>query len=163
MDLERLPKNFPHGSGNGTLQVAAWHLQTLLSAISSTDSKVMFLTALNAAGMSALVGIAVTSSPEEWLLGLGFALSGLCVLIGLGRLWAADVRQFPRPNEAWETAISVGEASDLLAWQHFLAVQDAVIQADAALRRSALVMRALLVLTPTSLALVVAAALIVFD
>ena len=145
------------------LQVAAWHLQTVLTAIGNSDSKVMLLTALNAAGLSALVGIAITSSPEAWLLGLGFTALALCVVIGLGRLWAADVRQFPTPDEAWNTATSVGEGADWLQWQLFLAVREAVALADISLRRSTLVMRAMLALTTVSLTLLVAAALTAID
>lgn len=159
MDLEQLAKDFPDGSGGSTLQMAAWHLQTLLTAIGNSDSKVMFLTALNAAGLSALVGVAIASSPAVWPLGLGFALSSLSLLIGLGRLWASDVEQFPGPDDAWKTARRVGENADFLQWQHFLAVREAAAQADDSLRRSALIMRTLLILTPISLALVLASAL----
>jgi hypothetical protein len=160
MDLEHLAEEFPDGSGGSTLQIAAWRLQPLLTAIGNSDGKVMFLTALSAAGMSALVGIAAASSPASWPLGFGFAFSGLSVVIGLGRLWAADVQQFPNPDEAWNSASEVGENSDLLQWQHFSTVREAVAQADDSLRRSTLIMRILLIETPVSLALVVAAALV---
>ena len=163
MDLEQLAKSFPAGNGGATLQIAAWHLQTVLTAISNSDSKIMLLTALNAAGLSALVGIAITSSPAVWLLGLGLTLSGLCVVIGLGRLWAVDVPQFPDPDEAWGTAQLVGESTDWLQWQLFLAVREAVLLADVSLRRSTLVLRSMLSLTPISLALLVVVALTVID
>ena len=128
-------------------------------AIGGTDSKVMFLTALNAAGLSALVGIVVTSSPPLWLSVFGFTALGMCVVIGLGRLWAAEVPQFPSPDQVWEASTRVGEGADWLQWQLFLVVREAAAQADNSLQRSTMTMRIMLAMTPMSLALVVAAAL----
>lgn len=159
MDLDQLAKSFPTGNGGATLQAAAWHLQTILMAIGGTDSKVMFLTALNAAGLSALVGIVVTSSPPLWLSVFGFTALGMCVVIGLGRLWAAEVPQFPSPDQVWEASTRVGEGADWLQWQLFLVVREAAAQADNSLQRSTMTMRIMLAMTPMSLALVVAAAL----
>ena len=154
----------PHASdpspegGATSLEVAAWHLQSLLAAIGNADSKIMLLSALNTAGMSGLIGIAVATEPFGWLFGLGLASSSLCLALGLGRLWAADVRQFPTPDDALEFARHAGVDHQALAWRHFAAIQDAVAQVDASLQRSTRVMRILLLATPLALLLVVATA-----
>ncbi|MDE2892459.1 MAG: hypothetical protein OXN86_08170 [Chloroflexota bacterium] len=69
-----------------TLSVAAWHLQVLLSALANLDTKIMFVTALNVAGLSALIGVTVTANPVNWLFWLGLVASGLAVLLGFARL-----------------------------------------------------------------------------
>ncbi len=51
------------------LEIAIAHMQVLLASIASFDGKVMFLTALNVAGISALVGIAASSDPWLWCSG----------------------------------------------------------------------------------------------
>ena len=153
------PDDLPSEGGASSLEVAAWHLQALLAAIGNSDSKIMFLSALNTAGMSALVGVAIASNPSQWLLVAGLAISGLSVAIGLGRLWAADVWQFPTPDDALEFARHAGIDRDALIWRHFFAVQEAVDHADASLQRNTQVMRVLLLATPISLSLVIATAM----
>ena len=142
-----------------SLEVAAWHLQTLLLAIGQSDGKVMFLTALNTAGMSALIGITVAGEPPEWLLGIGIAMSGLCLVVGLGRLWAAEVRQFPSPTEVLQFARQALVDDSNLQWRHFFALEAAIDEAEASHRRSHLILRLLLLTTPISLSIVVATAL----
>ena len=159
MTTEREPVQEPLRGGATSLEIAAWHLQALLAAISGSDGKIMFLTALNVAGMSALIGVAVTSDPTVWLLGLGFAVSGVCIAMGLSRLWAADVRQFPTPTEALHFARDMDADADALAWRHFFAVQAAAIRADRSLRRRSRLTRTLLIGTIIALTVVVAAAL----
>ena len=160
MNQSNMPAGAASPEGGATsLEVAAWHLQALLAAIGNADSKIMFLSALNTAGMSALIGVAVASDPIVWLFGLGLSLSGFCIALGLGRLWAADVSQFPTPDEAFELARQAGQDYGSLVWQHFAVLQDAVDHADAYLRRSTQVMRLLLLATPTSLAVVVVTAM----
>ncbi len=145
--------------GEASLEVAAWHLQALLAAISGFDGKIMFLTALNVAGISALIGVAVTSDPSTWLLALGLGISGICVMLGLSMLWARNVQQFPTPEDALRFAKEVEMGRDDLAWRHFIALQQAVKQADETLRWRSLATRTLLVATPIALSVVVAAAL----
>ncbi len=148
----------PPGGAAISLEVAAWHLQTLLSAISQSDGKVMFLTALNAAGMSALIGVTVAADPSDWLLGAGLVLSSLCLVIGLGRLWAAEVRQFPSPSEALSYARVAAADGSNLEWRHFFAVEAAIDEAEASHRRSLQILRSLLLMTPASLSVVLATA-----
>lgn len=149
----------PPEGGAGTLEVAAWHLQVLLTSLAGTDGKIMFLTALNVAGVSALIGVAITSEPSPWLLGVGLAISSLCVALGLARLWAADVEQFPTPQDALRFALQARRDPNAIAWRHFLAIQLAADQANEALHRRRSLFRALLVATPLALAVVVATAL----
>lgn len=145
--------------GASTLQVAAWHLQVLLTSIAGFDGKIMFLTALNVAAGSALIGVEIAADPSAWIVAAGLALLGICVLIGLGVLWAAHVQQFPTPIDALQFAEETQAQSELLHWRHFAAVQDAVEQAQDALRRRTFIMRVLLAMTPLAMLIVVAAAL----
>ncbi len=128
-------------------------------SIAGYDGKIMFLSALNVAGISALIGIEITADPGVWALGVGLAGTGLCVFVGLGSLWTAVVKQFPTP----ENSLSFARESDVndnsIAWRHFFAIEEAIRHADVALSRQKTVMRALLLLTPLSLAVVVVAAL----
>lgn len=149
----------PPEGGSHTLEIAAWHLNILLTSLAGTDSKIMFLTALNVAGVSALIGIAVTSEPSSWLLGSGLLIAGLCVALGLSRLWAAEVDQFPTPQEALHFARQPQANSEAIAWRHFFAIQAATARANEALRRRRMLFRLLLVATPVGLAVVIAAAL----
>ena len=149
----------PVEGGKASLEVAAWHLQVLLMSLAGFDGKIMFLTALNAAGVSALIGVAVTSEPSPWLLGLGLAISSICVAAGLARLWVADVDQFPTPREARRFAEQGTADADAVAWRHFFAIQEAVARAELTLRRRGRLLRMLLIITPIALAVVVATAL----
>lgn len=141
-----------------SVDVAAWHLQVLLTSLSSFDGKVMFLTALNVAGISALIGFAIAADPIDWLFGLSLGAASLCVTIGLGRLWSRDVRQFPSPDEAlvYSQAPNIDESA-IVTW-HFYAIRDATLQADATRRWLIRLVRILLVLTLASLSLVIATA-----
>lgn len=141
------------------LEIAIAHMQVLLSSIAGFDGKVMFLTALNVAGISALVGIAVSSDPWLWLFGLGVASSTACVLLGLGNLWARDADQFPTPNEAMHIALRNDQGESALAWQYLKAIGRITERADKVLVRKSRLMRRLLVGTPISLGFVVATAL----
>ena len=50
--------------GGRALEIATAHLQVQLTSIAGFDGKLMFLTALNVAGISALVGIAASADPS---------------------------------------------------------------------------------------------------
>ena len=151
--------DFPSKGGASSLEVAAWHLQVLLVSIAGYDGKIMFLTALNVAGISALIGIEITAEPPVWAIGVGLAGTGLCVFVGLGSLWTAGVKQFPTPENALSFARESDVGDNTIAWRHFFAVEDAIRHADVALSRQKTIMRALLLLTPIALAVVVIAAM----
>ncbi len=94
-------QNDPPPAGIGrALQIAIAHEQVLLASIAGFDGKLMLLTVLNVAGVSALVGIAASADPITSLFGLSMASCAICALAGLGNLWARDVDQFPTPDEA---------------------------------------------------------------
>ena len=149
----------PFGDQDRSLDVAAWHLQMLLTSVSSFDGKIMFLTALNVAGMSALIGIVLASDPSVWLLSLGFLLLSACVALGLGVLWSANLLQFPSPDDVLAAVGEVGDDPDELVRRHFAAIQDAAERAEDSLRLRIQTMRALLGMTPVALTVVVAAAI----
>lgn len=142
-----------------SLEIAARHLRELLAAVSGSDGQIMFLTALNVAGVSALIGVEVAADPSSWLLASGLTLSGLCIALGLSRLWASDVGQFPTPEEILRIAREHGHDSDALAWRHFYAVQLAIRDAEDHYRRRKLVMRALLLGTAMAFVTIAAAAI----
>lgn len=150
------PDEAPTDGGESTLQVAAWHLQILLTSLAGFDGKIMFLTALNAAGISALIGLVATSEPSLWLVGFGLVLSGVCVVLGLGSLWAPNARQFPTPEESLRI---MSDGPSEMSRTHFFALREAVQQAEPALRRRLLLTRMLLLMTPIALAIAVATAL----
>ena len=141
------------------LEIAIAHEQVLLSSIAGFDGKLMLLTVLNVAGISALVGIVASADPIAWLFGLSMASCALCALAGLGNLWAGDVDQFPTPEEAIRIARENPDGEDELTWWYLGAVKDASQRAERVLNRKTMLMRALLVGTPVSLGLVVAVAL----
>lgn len=143
---------------NRALEIAVAHMQVLLSSIAGFDGKLMLLTVLNVAGISALVGIAASADPIAWLFGLGMASCALCALSGLANLWAGDVDQFPTPDDAIHAA-RANTDNDVLAWKYLLAIRDVSLRAHEALRRKLFLMRLLIVATPSSLGLVVATAL----
>ena len=149
----------PMGDAQSALNVAAWHLQMLLTSVSSFDGKIMFLTALNVAGLSALIGIVITSEPMVWLTSLGFVLASICAAIGLGVLWSADLQQFPSPDEIQSTAGEVGNQPEEQIRRHFASIREATKEAEAQLRFRIRTMRVLLVATPSALAVVIAAAI----
>lgn len=148
----------PEGTARA-LEVAAWHLQVLLTSLAGFDGKIMFLTALNVAGGSALIGVAATSDPSVWLLGTGLSVAGVCIALGLRNLWAANIQQFSTPREALRIARDATGGSEMRDWQYFLAIQLAVRWADDSLRRRVQLMRILLVGTPVALALAAVTAL----
>ena len=148
----------PQGAARA-LDIAIAHEQVLLSSIAGFDGKLMFLTALNVAGLSALVGIAVSAEPWLWLFGLSMAACAVCALSGLANLWAGDVDQFPTPDEAIRAADENTQGPDALAWRYLTAVQKVSQDAQGVLRRKLVLMRTLLATTPISLGLVVATAL----
>ena len=152
------PDTASDGDASRSLDVAAWHLQMLLTSVSSFDGKIMFLTALNVAGMSALIGIVITSVPADWIVSLGFALLSMCVVLGLGVLWSANLQQFPSPDEILLASQGSAKRPSELAQRHFAAIQDASERAADALRLRIRTMRSLLALTPPALIIVIAAA-----
>ena len=141
------------------LEIAVAHMQVLLSSIAGFDGKVMFLTALNVAGISALVGIAASTEPALWLFGFSLASSTICVLLGLGNLWTRDADQFPTPDEAMHIASTNKQGGDALAWRYLKAISRITQNANKVRSRKARLMRRLLIGTPISLGLVVATAL----
>ena len=149
----------PVGGGDRSLDVAAWHLQMLLTSVASFDGKIMFLTALNVAGMSALIGIVIASDPLIWLLTVAFILSSVCVALGLGVLWSANLQQFPSPEDVLAAVGEVGGEPDELVRRHFAAIQDAAERAEDSLKLRIRTMRVLLGVTPIALLTVVAAAI----
>ena len=149
------PDEIPPVGGVSSLEVGAWHLQVLLSSLASFDGKIMFLTALNVAGVSALIGVEISTDSSWWLVGAGLAVSGAGVAFGLGSLWTAHLEQFPTPVDALPLALGSGEDVNALAWRHFHAVKDATHRAEDALRRRTWVMRGMLLTTPMALAIVV--------
>ena len=86
----------PPRGGARALEIAIAHEQVLLSSIAGFDGKLMLLTVLNVAGISALVGIAASADPVAWLFGLSMASCALCALAGLGNLWAEMLINSPR-------------------------------------------------------------------
>ena len=133
-------------------------MQVLLASIAGFDGKLMLLTVLNVAGVSALVGIAASADPTAWLFGLSMASCALCALSGLANLWAGDVDQFPTPDEAIHAARGNPD-DDALMWQYLLAIRDVSRRANRTLRRKLLLLRILIAATPGSLGMVVATAL----
>lgn len=145
------------------LNVAAWHLQVLLSALANLDSKIMFVTALNVAGLSALIGVAVAADPLDWLFWLGLVAAGLAVLLGFGRLWSAESEQFPSPTEAFRTSLAVmdrvppelQESRERI--ENFHVVRQSSYRLAMSLRRRHWLLRALMLLGLISLAAAAAA------
>ena len=148
----------PEGAGRA-LEIAIAHLQVQLASIAGFDGKLMFLTALNVAGISALVGIAASADPSLWLWGVGLASSASCVLLGLGNLWVGDADQFPTPSEAMRVALKEQRGDEALAWRYLGTVHDAAERANDLRIRKARLMRVLLTGTSASLGLVIATAL----
>ena len=134
----------------GALEIAIAHMQVLLSSIAGFDGKLMLLTVLNVAGVSALVGIAASADPTAWLFGLSMASCALCALSGLANLWAGDVDQFPTPDDAIHAA-RANPDDDALMWQYLLAIRDVSRRANRTLRRKLLLLRILIAATPGSL------------
>ena len=118
------PDGYPAEGGGHALQIASAHLQVLLASIAGFDGKLMFLTALNVAGISALVGIAASADPSLWLLGFGSASSAICVLLGLADLWFGDVAQVPTPAKAMRAAREQPGGDGVLAWRYAEVVRD---------------------------------------
>ena len=141
------------------MELAVAHLQVQLASIAGFDGKLMFLTALNVAGISALVGIAASADPALWLLGFGSASSAICVLLGLGDLWFGDVAQFPTPAEAKSAAREEPGGDGVLAWRYAEVVRDIAESARDAQVHKIRLMRLLLIGTSASLGLVIATAL----
>ncbi len=144
----------PASEADRTLDLAALHLQMLLQSVASFDGKIMFLTALNTAGMSALIGIWITSAPVLWLMYLGMALLVVSVLAGLGVLWSTHLLQFPSPVELIAAKRLAGAQQRGLTQRHFDAITQSIELAENVLRLRIRTMRTMLVLTPIALALV---------
>ncbi len=142
-----------------SLDLSARHLQVLLTSLSSFDGKMMFLTALNVAGISALIGVALTADPVDWLFALSLSLTSLNVAAGLGRLWAPDAVQFPTPEETRRTIEEVGNDETRLEQQHLAAIWYAVRLGHGSLRRLIMLVRVLLLTTGTALTLTVGTAM----
>lgn len=146
-----------------TLNVAAWHLQVLLSALANLDSKIMFVTALNVAGLSALIGVAVAADPVDGLFWLGLVTSGLAVLLGFARLWSAESEQFPSPTEAFRTSLAAMERvppelqESRERIENFHTIRSASYRLAMNLRRRHWLLRALMILGLVSLAAAAAA------
>ena len=145
------------------LTVAAWHLQVLLTSLANLDSKIMFVTALNVAGLSALIGVGVAADPVDWLLWLGVATSGLGVLLGFARLWSAESEQFPSPTDAFTTSVRVMKrvSSDLQESreriENFHVLRSASYKLGKDLKRRHWLLRGMMVLSALSLTITVAA------
>ena len=145
------------------LNVAAWHLQVLLAALANLDSKIMFVTALNVAGLSALIGIGVAADPVDWLLWSGVAMSGVGVVLGFGRLWSVESQQFPSPTEAFVTSVQVRKRVSPDLWEsrerieNFHAIRRASYERGQDLQRRHWLLRGLMIMSLLSLALTVAA------
>lgn len=145
------------------LTVAAWHLQVLLTSLANLDSKIMFVTALNVAGLSALIGVAEAADQISWLLWLGLAGSGLSVLLGFARLWSAESEQFPTPTEAFITSSRVMEQvtpslrESRERVENFHAFRQSSYRLAMNLRRRHWLLRALMLLGLVSLAAAAAA------
>lgn len=153
------------GESDASLNVAAWHLQVLLSALAALDSKIMFITALNAAALSALIGVAVTADPEVWLLGMGLGTASLNMLFGFVRLWSSESGQFPSPEDAFSYAVETQrlgptEARDRIeSRQNFFAIWSATLKLGNRLDRRHRLLRFLLMTTVIALSFAVAATL----
>ncbi len=143
-------------NGDSSLNVAAWHLQVLLTSLSSFDGKMMFLTALNVAAISALIGIALTADPVDWLFALSLIVSSLNVAAGLGRLWASDSSQFPTPEEMRRTLGEVGVDETSLRQEYLAAIWHAITTGEERLQRLVQLMRLLLFSTAAALSLTIA-------
>ena len=152
------PMEPPQGVARA-LEIAIAHEQVLLSSIAGFDGKLIFLTVLNVAGISALVGIVASADPIAWLFGLSMASCALCALSGLANLWAGDVDQFPTPDEAIHAARTNTLGEEALIWLYLKAVRKVARRAEATISRKMLLLRALLIGTPLSLGFVVATAL----
>ena len=153
------PDGYPAEGGGHALQIASAHLQVQLTSIAGFDGKLMFLTALNVAGISALVGIAASADPSLWLLGFGSASSAICVLLGLADLWFGDVAQFPTPAEAMRAAREQPGGDGVLAWRYAEVLRDIAEGARNVQIHKIRLMRLLLIGTSASLGLVIATAL----
>lgn len=146
---------------DSSLDLSARHLQVLLTSLSSFDGKMMFLTALNVAGISALIGIALTADPIGWLFALSLSLSSLNVAAGLGRLWLTDYEQFPTPEQVRRAIEQVDETESdpsHLVHEYLNALWYASSLGQASLRRLILLVRVLLLTTGAALAMTVATA-----
>ena len=157
------PDRLQPAQSETSLNVAAWHLQVLLSALANLDSKIMFVTALNVAGLSALIGVGVAADPVDWLLWLGVATSGVGVMLGFGRLWSVESQQFPSPSEAFVTSAQVRERVSPDLWESrerieiFHAIRQASYERGEDLQRRHWLLRGLIGLSLISLALTVTA------
>ena len=146
-----------------TLNIAAWHLQVLLSAHANLDSKIMYVTALNVAGLSALIGVAIAADPADWLFWLGLVTSGLAVLLGFVRLWSSESEQFPSPTDAFRTSLAamsevppeLQESRERI--ENFHVVRQSSYRLAMSLRRRHWLLRALMLLGLVSLAAAAAA------
>ena len=153
------------GESEASLNVAAWHLQVLLAALAALDSKIMFVTALNVAALSALIGVAVTADPIDWLLWLGFGTAILGATIGLARLWSEESGQFPSPSDAFLTAVEIQRlgATDnpdrIESRENFYAIWRVSLSLSKDLRQRLLLLRVLLSTTVVALAITVATTL----
>ncbi len=155
------PDGYPAEGSGHALQIASAHLQVQLASIAGFDGKLMFLTALSVAAISALVGIIASADPSPWLTGFGLAWATTNVLLGLSSLWSRDVPQFPSPPVI--TAITQSRGNDGRAVLRFYlgGIEEASRVAGAALDRKSRLMRVLLIGISFSLGLVVTAALTV--
>ena len=130
-----------------------------LASIAGFNGKLMFLTALNVAGVSALVGIAASADASLVLFSLGLAAASIGVLLGLGDLWVQDVEQFSTPAEATRVALDNSGDEDLLLWRYLSTISNISQLVDAVRRRKSRLTRLLLSTTVISLGLVIATAL----
>lgn len=151
----------PSSNGDSSLDLSARHLQVLLTSLSSFDGKMMFLTALNVAGISALIGIALTADPVGWLFALSLSFSSLNVAAGLGRLWAPDSAQFPTPAEMSRAMAEFGSNDQALRDAYLRGIWEATLEVRERQRRLVLFVRIVLVLSAAALALTVATAVTV--
>ena len=155
------PNRYPAEGGGHALQIATAHLQVLLASIAGFDGKIMFLTALSVASISALVGIIASADPSLWLTGFGLAWAAANVLLGLGSLWSRDVPQFPSPTVIAAITQTQGNDEPAIVQFYLGGIEEASRVAGAALDRKSRLTRVLLFGITVSLGLVVAAALTV--
>lgn len=118
------------------LPIAQAHLSTNLGSIDAIESKAMFLTAINLAGIGIYVGAVVAL---DWGLECLIApalMFGASMAIGLWNLRRLKVPQFPSPASSIALLAHPLE-DDELAWVYLVAIAEASAAVDSILARKA--------------------------
>lgn len=143
--------SYEAGGGQPALLVAVAHLNELLSAVESANSRAMFLVGINVASNSLFVAV-LASLRQPWEAAV-FPIVIAIVAVGCG-LWMLGQRrqpQFPVPADLLRAA-GRGVSDDRLAWMVVETIDEARLALNGELRRVSRWVTALQVLTTGHLA-----------